>query len=58
MEPSKFIERERTSLPLMVYAVYLYYSSRSLLEARFKMPRALCEEESRRDMEVGPRSLT
>jgi putative transposase len=30
MDPCKFIERERTSLPLMVYAVYLYYASRSL----------------------------
>src|SRR5215471_6914717 len=30
MEPCKFVERERTSLPLMAYAVYLYYASRSL----------------------------
>jgi putative transposase len=30
MDSSKFLERERTPLPLMVYGVYLYYASRSL----------------------------
>jgi putative transposase len=30
MEPTKFMKRERTPVPLMAYGVYLYFCSRSL----------------------------
>jgi len=37
MDPSKFMERERTPLPLMLYAVYLYFCSRSLRLASYAL---------------------
>jgi len=54
MSYPKFMKRERTSLWVMAYGVYLCLLLSTVVEEGVKHPRAGPEEEPRSDTPVGP----
>ena len=57
MSYPKFMKRERTSLWVMAYGVYLCLFLSTVVEEGVKHPRAGPEEEPRSDTPVGPQVL-